>query len=98
MNAEVMSLGKQFHLGVLSSGNFTARQGLSNEEYLLEMLRAEAQARDKKAESERVKQARLLHTRGSKNLTLTFRKALHASSLTLLQSSNGLTPCTILYS
>ena len=49
MNPEIMTLAKQFHIGVLSRGKFMPQQGLSNEEYLLEILRAEAESRDKKA-------------------------------------------------
>jgi hypothetical protein len=49
MNPEIMTLAKQFHIGVLSRGKFIPQQGLSNEEYLLEILRAEAESRDKKA-------------------------------------------------
>ena len=95
MNAEIVSLGKQFRLGVLSSGKFAPRQGLSNEEYLLEMLRAEAQSRDKKAEAERIKQARLPTYKGFEEFDTDFQKGITREQLNTLQSSNGSTPCTI---
>ncbi|MGI6668352.1 MAG: hypothetical protein ACOX4M_02625 [Acetivibrionales bacterium] len=47
MNSEIISLAKQFHIGILSHGKFMPQQGLSNEEYLLELFRAEAESRQK---------------------------------------------------
>lgn len=59
MNQELLSLAKQFHLSVLAGGKFTGSQDLTGEQYLLEVLRAERDARDKRAEAERIRQARL---------------------------------------
>ena len=84
MNPEIMTLAKQFHIGVLSRGKFMPQQGLSNEEYLLEILRAEAESRDKKAEAERIKQARLPTYKGFDEFDTSFQKGITREQLDTL--------------
>jgi len=84
MNPEIISLAKQFHIGILSNGKFMPQQGLSNEEYLLEILRAEAESRDKKAETERIKQARLPTYKGFDEFDTNFQKGVTKEQLNTL--------------
>lgn len=84
MNPEIMTLAKQFHIGILSRGKFMPQQGLSNEEYLLEILRAEAESRDKKAEAERIKQARLPTYKGFDEFDTNFQKGITREQLDTL--------------
>jgi len=84
MNSEIISLAKQFHIGILSHGKFMPQQGLSNEEYLLELFRAEAESRDKKAEAERIKQARLPTYKGFDEFDTNFQKGITREQLNTL--------------
>jgi len=58
MKAELISLAKQFHLSVLSGGKFVSSYD-DGENCILEVLRAEAVARERRAIAERTKQAGL---------------------------------------
>lgn len=94
MTPEIISLAKQFRISVLSTGKFAASDDLSNEEYLLEVLRAEQAAREERAIRERLKQARLpafRHLRVLRNLIPISKKASQENSLTFWPSLSGLT-------
>lgn len=84
MNHEIISLAKQFRLSVLSSGKFTASDSLSNEDYLLEVLRAERAAREERSAKERLKQARLPTYKGFDEFDTGFQKGVTAKQLELL--------------
>jgi DNA replication protein DnaC len=68
----------------ITHGKFTPPEGLSNEMYLLELLRAEAQARDKRAEAERIKQARLPTYKGFDEFDAGFQKGISRQQLDTL--------------
>lgn len=81
MNPEILFFAKQFHLGIITRGKFTPTAGLSNEEYLLELFRAEASQREKRAEAERVKQAPLPTYKGFNEFDTTFQKGITQEQL-----------------
>ena len=85
MNAELISLAKRFHLSVLSGGNFTWNHE-RGEECILEILRAEAAAREKRALAERKKQARLPTYKGFKQFDTDFQKCITRDQLATLES------------
>lgn len=85
MNAELISLSKQFHLSVLWNGNFTSSIE-RGEECILEVLRAEAAAREKRALSERKKQARLPTYKSFKQFDTDFQKCVTREQLSTLES------------
>lgn len=85
MNAELISLAKQFHLGVLSGGKF-ASSYQSGEDCILEVLRAEADAREKRATAERAKQARLPTYKGFKEFDTDFQKGVTREQLNTLEA------------
>jgi DNA replication protein DnaC len=85
MNAEILSLAKQFHLSVLSGGKFTSSFE-SGEGCILEVLRAEADAREKRAIAQRAKQARLPTYKGFKEFDTDFQKGVTREQLTTLES------------
>lgn len=84
MKHEIISLAKQFRLSVLSSGNFHAPEGLSNEDYLLEMLRAEQASRELRATKERLRQARLPAFKSFEEFDTDFQKGVTREQLDLL--------------
>jgi len=84
MNAEIISFAKQYHFGVLTRGHFHPKDGLSNEEYLLDLFRAEAEEREKRAEAERVKQARLPTYKGFDEFDTDFQKSITREQLNTL--------------
>lgn len=86
MNREILTLAKQFHLSVLSGGKFTPGESLSGEQCLLEVLRAERDARDKRAEAERVKQARLPTYKSFEEFDTDFQKGVTRQQLDTLAS------------
>jgi len=57
MNNEIISLAKQFRLGVLSSGKYEITEGMSASECLLDVLREECKLREQRAAHERLKLA-----------------------------------------
>ncbi len=85
MKAEVISLAKQFHLSVLSGGKFASRYD-NSEECILEVLRAEAVAREKKAIADRTKQARLPTFKSFKEFDTDFQKSITQQQLSTLES------------
>jgi DNA replication protein DnaC len=84
MNNELIALAKQFRISVLRTGEFAVEPGLSNEEYLLAVLRAEAKARDARAEAERVKQAHLPSFKGFEEFDTDFQKGVTVKQLQTL--------------
>jgi DNA replication protein DnaC len=85
MRAELISLAKQFHLSVLSGGKFASSYD-SGEECILEVLRAEAEAREKRAIAERTKQARLPTFKSFSEFDTDFQKCVTPQQLTTLES------------
>jgi len=86
MRAETISLAKQFNFGVLHRGKFVPAEGLSNEEYLLSIFRAEAEERQKRAEAERIKQARLPAYKGFDEFDTDFQKSVSREQLNTLSA------------
>jgi len=84
MNNEIISLAKRFRISVLSDGTFKASPELSNEAYLLELLRAEQKARDERATAERLKQARLPTFKAFEDFDTEFQKGVTAKQLEML--------------
>ena len=85
MNAELVSLAKQFHLSVLSGGKFASSHN-DGEACILEVLRAEALAREKRAIAERTKQARLPTFKGFEEFDTDFQKCVTREQLAKLES------------
>ena len=86
MTPELLSLTKRFHLKVASGRKFTpSRHDLTGEEYLLELLRAEADDRDKRARAERAKQARLPTFKGFNDFDANFQKGITRDQLVTLE-------------
>jgi len=85
MNAELISLSKQFYLSVLSGGKFVSSYE-DGEACILEVLRAEADAREKRAIAERMKQARLPTYKGFKEFDTDFQKCVTPEQLSKLES------------
>jgi DNA replication protein DnaC len=85
MNPEIISLAKQFHLSILSSGKFVSSYE-KGDECILEVLKAEADAREKRAVAERIKQARLPTYKGFKEFDTDFQKGITREQLTTLET------------
>jgi DNA replication protein DnaC len=81
----MISLAKQLHLSVLTRGKFEPKDGLSNEEFLFWLLRQEADSRSKRAEAERVKQARLPDDKTFEGFDTGFQKGISKEQLDTLQ-------------
>jgi DNA replication protein DnaC len=87
MTAELISLAKQFHLSVISQAKFShSGNGLTGEQYLLEVLRAEADVREKRAIAERTKQARLPTFKSFAEFDTDFQKCITREQLITLES------------
>jgi len=84
MTPELISLAKQFRISVLASGKFTTEADLPNEEYLLEVFRAERQAREERQTKERLKQARLPSYKSFDDFDTDFQKGVTKKQLDLL--------------
>ncbi len=84
MNPELISLAKQFRINILKTGKFTAPENLSNEEYLLEIFRAERAAREERKTKERLKQARLPAFKTFEEFDTDFQKGITRKQLDLL--------------
>ena len=84
MTNELLALSKQFRMSVLYDGKFTAKEGLSNVEYLLEVFRAEAKTRLEKAAAERIKQARLPCFKDLESFDTDFQKSVSPEQLGVL--------------
>jgi len=86
MNNEIITLAKQLRISVLSSGKYNSQDGLSNEDYLLNLLRAETKAREERAVKERLKQARLPAFKSFEEFDTDFQKGVTAKQLDTLAS------------
>jgi len=84
MNPEIITLAKRFHLGILQREMPVISDHLSNEEYLLSVLRAEAAARDERAVSERLKQAKFPTYKGFEEFDTHFQKGVTKEQLDML--------------
>jgi len=84
MNPEIIKYAKQFYIRVLATGTMEFDQGLSNEEYLLCIFRAEAKAREEKAIQERLKQARFPTYKGFEEFDCEFQKGVTKEQLNML--------------
>lgn len=84
MTPEIISLAKQFRISVLSTGKFSVPEDLTNEEYLLEVLRAERAAREERATRDRLKQARLPAFKSFEEFDTDFQKGVTRKQLDLL--------------
>lgn len=84
MKPEIISLAKQFRISVISSGKFKPLDDLSNEEYLLAVLRAESAAREERAAKERLRQARLPAFKSFEEFDTDFQKGVTRIQLDLL--------------
>ena len=85
MTNELISLAKQFHLSSLSSGKF-ASSFKDGESCIIELLRAEAEAREKRRVAERAKQARLPTYKGFKEFDTDFQKSITTEQLNTLEA------------
>jgi len=85
MNAELVSLAKQFHLSVLTGGKFSSSYE-DSEVCILEVLRAEATAREKRAIAERKKQARLPTSKNFEEFDTDFQKCVTREQLDTLET------------
>src|SRR5215469_6572509 len=86
MNFELTNLAKWFNLSVISQGKFTGYDDLTGEDYLLEVLRTEADAREKRAIAERTKQARLPTYKGFSDFDTDFQKCISREQLVTLEN------------
>jgi DNA replication protein DnaC len=84
MFGELMTLAKQLHISVLTSGSFAAIEGLSGEEYLLEVFRAEAKLREERATAERLRLAKLPSYKSFEEFDTDFQKGVTANQLEML--------------
>ena len=89
MKPELISLAKQFHLSVLSGGKFVSSR-TDGEECILEVLRAEAAAREKRAIAERTKAARLPTFKSFSEFDTDFQKCITKEQLHTLESLDWL--------
>ena len=85
MKAELISLAKQFRLSVLSDGKF-AFSHADGEACILDILRAEAAAREKRAIAERTKQARLPTFKSFEEFDVDFHKCITQEQLNTLEA------------
>ncbi len=84
ISAEITFLAKQLRLSVLSHGKFVVNQDLSNDAFLLELLRQEVDARNKRVEAERIKQARLPAYKEFSDFDTEFQKGISKDQLDTL--------------
>jgi DNA replication protein DnaC len=84
LSAEIVSLAKQLHLSVISRGKFIPEEGLANDAFLLSMLRCEVESRQKQAEVERIRQARLPADKRFNEFDTDFQKSISREQLDTL--------------
>jgi DNA replication protein DnaC len=84
LNPEIVSLAKRLHLGILSGNKLVLAEGLTNEDFLLSLLRQEAEARDKRAQAERIKQAGLPAYKDFASFDTNFQRGISAEQLLTL--------------
>jgi len=84
LNPEIISLAKQFHFGVISRNNFTIPEGLTGEEFLLTLFRAEAKSREARAAADRLRQAKFPAYKAFDDFDTDFQKGISAKELEIL--------------
>jgi DNA replication protein DnaC len=84
MKAEIISLAKSLRLSELTHGRFKPEGNLSNEEYLLDLLRFEVHAREQRAEADRIKQARIPAYKSFDDFDTEFQKGITKEQLETL--------------
>jgi len=84
MNPETISYAKQFRLGILANGKFKPPEGLNNQDYLLELFRAEAKRREEYATAERIKKAGFPAFKDFDSYDTDFQKGISAKELEIL--------------
>jgi DNA replication protein DnaC len=84
VNPEIISYAKQFRLGILANGQFSPPEDLGNQEYLLEMFRAEAKSREERATADRIKKAKLPAYKGFEEFDTDFQNGVSAKELEIL--------------
>jgi DNA replication protein DnaC len=81
LNSEITSLAKQLRLSVLYNGKFAPTYGPGDEAFLLSLLRAEADEREKRAQAERIKLARLPAFKAFDDFDTDFQKGVSSEQL-----------------
>jgi DNA replication protein DnaC len=84
MNPEILSYAKQFRLNSLVNGKFEPPEGLGNQEYLLELFRFEAKAREERAINERIKRAKFPAFKTFEEYDTDFQKGVSSKELEIL--------------
>lgn len=84
MNPEIISLAKQFHFGVISRDKFTIPEGLTGEEFLLALFRAEAKSREEQAAADRLRQAKFPAYKEFEDFDTDFQKGVSKKELEIL--------------
>jgi DNA replication protein DnaC len=84
MNQEIIELARKFRIGVISSGVYTPPSGLSNEEYLLAILKAESTAREERTAAERLRLARFPARKSFDEFDTGFQKGISQSEIDTL--------------
>jgi DNA replication protein DnaC len=90
VNKEIISLAKNFRINVLQNEKFKLDDGVSNEEFLLDLLRKEARFRDEKATAERRKLSRIPTFKDFKSFDTDFQKGISVKQLHTLESLDWL--------
>lgn len=85
LTPELISLAKQLHLSVLAQGKFIHHETLSNQDFLFSLLRQEVDARDKRAEAERIRQAGLPDDKSFSDFDTNFQKGISKEQLDTLE-------------
>jgi DNA replication protein DnaC len=85
MKHEIISLAKRFRIKAISSGKFSPKSKLSNEDYLLELFRTEAQIREEQATAQRIKQAQLPTEKSFKEFDTAAHNAISKEQLKMLE-------------
>jgi len=84
VNKELVALAKQHHLSAFVTGKLKISDGLTNEEYLLELLKGEAKVRDERLLKERIKSAHLPTFKGFDEFDVDFQKGITKKQLDTL--------------
>jgi DNA replication protein DnaC len=85
-----MDYAKRFRITAIYSGGFVPEKGLSNEEYLLSIFKAEAEAREERAVAERLRQARFPTYKGFEEFDTDFQKGITREQLGTLSKLDWL--------
>ncbi len=84
MKPEIISFAKQFHFGVISQNKFTIPEGLSGEDLILELFRAEAKSREDRAAADRIRQAKFPAYKEFSDFDTNFQKGITSQELEIL--------------